>query len=148
MSKRESTRKDAIWLWTGRIEYEGEILTLDGNQLTARVRQVRRWSLATGAPGRSVPSHFLEQQRELTLRLCFGQSPAIQLGGLLEFRIEAVQSSGDRQFDYVLAGTFSPVADEHLDALSQLDSDEALRFLESRRDSVDGGRSAKSSFGT
>jgi hypothetical protein len=145
MSKRESAGKDPLWLWTGQIEFEGEILTLNGSQLTARVRQIRRWSLATGAPGRSVPLHFLERQRELSRRLCFGQSPAILLGGLLEFGVETVQSSRDRQYDYVLAGTFSPVADEHLDALSRLDSDEALRYLESRRN---GTKSADPSFGT
>lgn len=147
MSKRESAGKDPVWLWTGQIEYEGEILALEGAQLTARVRQVRRWSLATGAPGRPVPLHFLERQRELSRLLCFGQSPAIALGGLLAFRVETVQSSGDRQYDYVLAGTFSPVADEHLEALSRLDSDGALRYLESRR-GVDGTRSADSSTGS
>jgi hypothetical protein len=145
MSKRESARKDQIWLWTGQIEFEGEILTLHGSQLTARVRQIRRWSLATGAPGRSVPLHFLERQRELSRRLCFGQSPAILLGGLLEFQVETVQSSRDRQYDYVLAGAFSPVADEHLDTLSRLNSDEALRYLEARRS---GTKSADTSFGT
>lgn len=148
MAKGESARKDAIWLWTGQVEFEGELLSLEDRKLTARVRQIRRWSLATGAPGRSVPLHFLERQRELTRRLCFGQSPAIQLGGLLEFLVETVQSSSDRQFDYVLAGTFSPVADEHLEVLSRLDSDEALRYLESRRSGAEGGRPADPSFGT
>lgn len=142
MSRRESARKDPIWLWTGQVEFEGELLTLNRPQLTARVRQVRRWALSTGAPGRSVPLHFLERQRELSRRLCFGQSPAILLGGLLEFRVETVQSSRDGQFDYVLAGRFSPVADEHLEALSRLDSDEAPRYLESHHGSTD------SAFGT
>jgi hypothetical protein len=145
-TKKERAKKPHLWLWDGQTEYEGEVLKLDTRQLTAKVREVRRWRLSTGSPGRAVPSGLLERHRELCRRVCFGQSPAIQLGSLLEFRVETVQSSGDPHYDYVLAGSFAPVEDEHLEALSQLSSDEAIRYLESRRRG--GPPSGTGSFGT
>jgi hypothetical protein len=132
-TRRESGRKDSLWLWDGEAEYDGELLTVDEHKLTARVREVRHWRLATGSPGRSIPMGLLERHREFCRRVCFGQSPAIQLGSLLEVRVETVQSSGDRHFDYVLAGTFMAVADGNLEALSQVSSDEAVRYLDARR---------------
>jgi len=142
MSKRESGRSDAFWLWDGEAEYEGHLASLDESQWTARMRVIRRWSLATGAPGKPVPSNLLERQRALARRVCFGQSPSIQMGALLEVRIECVQPSRDHQFDVVLSGSFSQVSDEHLLPLSQLSTTEATRYLEARRQ----GRS--SAFGT
>src|SRR5579872_7374409 len=122
-TRRESGKKDSLWLWDGEAEYEGELITVDEHQFTARVREVRHWRLATGSPGRSIPMGLLERHREFCRRVCFGQSPAIQLGSLLEVCVETVQSSRDRHFDYVLAGTFTAVADGNLEDLSQLSSD-------------------------
>jgi hypothetical protein len=132
MGKKESGGPDSLWLWDGEAEYEGRLGSSDGRHLAARVRQVRRWTLASGAPGRPVPLDLRERQRLLSRRICFSQSPAILLGALLEFRVAAVQPSRDRQFDFVLSGTFIPVADEHLEALSRLSTPEALYYLQSR----------------
>ena len=74
MTKRESAKKDSLWLWDGEAEYEGELLTLGEGNLVARVREVRRFRLSTGAPGRPVPRDLLERQRELCRRVSFGQS--------------------------------------------------------------------------
>ena len=132
MSKHGSGGHDSLWLWDGEDEYEGHLSTSDEHHLAARVRLVRRWTLASGAPGRPVPLDLLERQRLLSRRICFAQSPSIQCGALLEFRVGAVQPSRDRRFDFVLSGTFIPVADEHLDALSRLSTPDALRYLQSR----------------
>jgi hypothetical protein len=132
-TRQESGKKESLWLWDGEAEYEGDLLTLDEPHFTASLREVRRWRLATGSPGRSIPMGLLERHREFCRRVCFGQSPAIQLGSLLEVRIETVQSSRDRHFDYVFAGIFAAVSDGNLEALSQLSSDEAVAYLDSRR---------------
>src|SRR5262245_4263664 len=133
MSKRESGRSDSFWLWDGEVEYEGQLVSLDEAQLTARMRQTRRWTLATGAPGKPIPGDLRERQRAFARRVCFGQSPAIQLGTLLEVRIEALQPSRECPFDYVFFGSFSQISDEHLLPLSQLSTTEAARYLEGRR---------------
>lgn len=132
MSKKGSGGHDTLWLWDGEDEYEGQLGSSNGHHLAARVRQVRRWTLASGAPGRPVPLDLLERQRLLSRRICFAQSPALHLGALLEFRVAAVQPCRDRRFDFVLSGTFLPVADEHLESLSRLSTPDALRFLQSR----------------
>jgi hypothetical protein len=132
MSKKASGGQESLWLWDGEDEYEGQLGLSDEYHLAGRVRQVRRWTLPCGAPGRPVPVDLLERQRLLSRRLCFAQSPAILLGALLEFRVAAVQTSRDRGFDFVLSGTFIPVADEHLEALSRLSTPDALRFLQVR----------------
>jgi hypothetical protein len=133
MSTRGSGANDAFWLWDGEAEYEGHLLSLDEGRLSARVRQVRRWTLASGAPGKPVLLDLMERQRLLTRRVCFGQSPAILLGALLECRVLAVQRSQDRTFDFVLSGAFTAISDERLEALSELSSDEAHRYLQTRR---------------
>ncbi len=133
MSKRGSGANDAFWIWDGEAEYEGHLLSLDEGRMTARVRQVRRWTLSSGAPGKPVLLDLMERQRQLTRKVCFAQSPAIELGVLLEARIQAVQRSQDRSFDFVLSGSFTPISDERLDALSQLSSDEAHYYLQLRR---------------
>ncbi len=133
MSKRGTSANDAFWLWDGETEYEGHLLSLDEGRLTAKVRQVRRWTLASGAPGKPVLLDLMDRQRQLTQKLCFAQSPAIELGALLEARIQAVQRSQDRTFDFVLSGTFATISDERLDALSRLSSDEAQYYLHVRR---------------
>jgi hypothetical protein len=132
MSKRGSGN-DTFWLWDGEAEYHGHLLAVDGQQVTARMREVRRWTLDSGAPGKPVPLDLMERQRWLSRRICFGQSPAIHMGGLLEFRVGAVQPSRDHQFDYVLTGTFASIGDEHLETLSLLSSDQAQRYLQSQR---------------
>jgi hypothetical protein len=131
MSKRGSGN-DAFWLWDGEAEYHGFLLKVSGQNLTARMREVRRWTLESGAPGKPVPLNLMERQRQLSRRVCFGQSPAIQLGGLLQFRVGAVQPSRDHHYDYVLMGTFSAIDDEQLEQLSRLSSDQAQRYLQSR----------------
>ena len=134
MSTRKSGGGDAFWLWDGEAEYEGLLLSVNqSGHLTARIRQIRRWGLASGSPGKPVPQDLMERQRLLIRRISFAQSPSIQLGTLLEFRIQAVQRSQDRQFDYVLSGSFAPITDEHLESLGELSSDEAHRYLQSRR---------------
>jgi hypothetical protein len=132
MSKKESGGHEIIWLWDGEDEYEGILASSDENHLAARVHLVRRWTLASGAPGRPVPLDLLERQRSLSRRICFAQSPGVHLGSLLEFRVSAVQPCRDRRFDFVLSGTFLPVADEHLEILSRLSTPDALRYLQSR----------------
>jgi len=133
MSKRGSGN-ESFWLWDGEAEYQGYLLAVDGHSLTARMRDIRRWTLDSGAPGRPVPLNLMERQRHMSRRVCFGQSPAIHMGGLLEFRVGAVQPSKDHQYDYVLSGTFSSIDDERLEALSRLSSDQAQRYLQGERD--------------
>ena len=133
MTTRANGANETFWMWDGEAEYQGEIVTVDGHRLTARMRQIRRWTMAGGSPGRPVPGDLLERQLTFTRRLCFGQSPAVQMGALLEFRIGAVQRSRNPQFDYLLTGTFAAIHDEHLEALSGLNSDQAHHYLQSRR---------------
>ena len=133
MSKRGSGN-DSFWLWDGEAEYQGDLLAVDGQRVTARMREIRRWALDNGAPGKPVPRDLMERQRGMSRRVFFGQSPAIHMGGLLEFRVGAVQPSRDHQYDYVLSGTFTSIEDEHLETLSRLSSDQARRYLQSRRD--------------
>jgi hypothetical protein len=123
---------DAFWLWDGEVELEGQLLRADESRLAARMRHRRR-GMTSGTAGRSVPLDWLERQRLLARSICFGQSPSIHLGGLLEVRVEGVQPSRDPDFDYVLAAAYAPVADEHLEALSELSAEPALRYLRSRR---------------
>lgn len=133
MPKRESTGNSSFWLWDGESEYEGFLLSVDAPRVTARMRQSHRWGLAGGPPGRPIPRDLLERQRRIMRAVCFAQSPAILLGTLLEFRVDTLQATKDRQFDYLIQGTFTAVADEHLEMLSQLSTDEAYRYLQSRR---------------
>ena len=133
MSKRGSGN-EAFWLWDGEAEYQGQLLSVDGQRVTARMREIRRWTLDAGAPGRPVPLDLIERQRGMVRRVFLGQSPGIQMGGLLEFRIGAVQPSRDHQFDYVLTGTFTSVSEEQLETLSRLSTDQARRYLQSQRD--------------
>jgi hypothetical protein len=139
MSKRGSGN-EAFWLWDGDAEYQGQLLSVNGQRVMARMREIRRWSLDSGAPGKPVPLNLMERQRHMSRRVCFGQSPAIQMGELLTFRVGAVQPSKDHQYDYVLMGTFTSIDDEHLDMLSRLNSEQAHRYLESQqpRDAVAG----------
>jgi hypothetical protein len=133
MAKRGSGN-DLFWLWDGEAEYQGVLLVLDGQRLTARMREIRRWTLDNGAPGKPVPLDLMERQRGMSRRVFFGQSPSILMGGLLEFRVGAVQPSRDHQYDYVLTGTFASIEDEQLETLSRLSSDQAQRYLQSRLD--------------
>ncbi|HVE40054.1 MAG TPA: hypothetical protein VNM14_09220 [Planctomycetota bacterium] len=140
MSKRGSGN-ETFWLWDGEAEYQGHLLAVDGQRLTARLREIRRWTLDSGAPGKPVPLNLIERQRHMCRRVCFGQSPALHMGGLLEFRVGAVQPSKDHQYDYVLSGTFASIDDDRLEALSQLSSAQAHRYLQ-------GERGAESATGT
>ena len=132
MSRKGSGGHETLWLWDGEDEYEGHLGSSDEHHLAGRVRLVRRWTLASGAPGRPVPLDLLERQRLLSRRICLAQSPAVHLGALLEFRVGAILPSRDRRFDFVLSGTFIPVADLHLEALSRLSTPDALRYLQAR----------------
>jgi hypothetical protein len=132
MSER-GTGNETFWLWDGEAEYQGYVLSVDGQRVTARMREIRRWTLDAGAPGKPVPLDLLERQRGMVRRIFLGQSPAIQMGGLLEFRIGAVQPSRDHQFDYVMTGTFTSIDDEQLENLSRLSSDQARRYLQGQR---------------
>jgi hypothetical protein len=131
MVRRESGRSESFWLWTGDAEYDGRLVAAGEDRLIARVRFADRGSPSTGAPGMPVPFDLSERQRWLTRRIGFGQSPAIHDGALLQFRVTALQPSSDPFFVYVLAGSFTPVADEHLEPLSRLSSNEAFRYLQS-----------------
>jgi hypothetical protein len=142
MSKKESGGHETLWLWDGEDEYEGPLGVSGEHHLVARVRLVRRWTLASGAPGRPVPVDLLERQRALSRRICFAQSPAVLFGSLLEFRVAAVQPCRDRRFDFVLSGSFVPVAEEHLDALSRLSTPDGLRYLQAR-DRSEGAAAAR-----
>lgn len=130
MTKRGSGRKELFWLWAGEAEYEGHLLSANGDRLLARVRRTERWTPATGAPGMPVPLDVMERQRWLARRVGFGQSPAILLGALLEVRVAAIQPTRDPEFEYVLAVTFSRIGDEHLEELSRLSCREALHYLQ------------------
>jgi len=44
MSKRGSGN-ESFWLWDGDAEYQGQLLSVNGQRVTARMREVRRWSL-------------------------------------------------------------------------------------------------------
>jgi hypothetical protein len=132
MSRKGSGAPESLWLWDGEDEYEGHLGSSDEGHLAGRVRLVRKWTLASGAPGRPVPLDLLERQRLLSRRICFAQSPSLHLGALLEFRLGAILPSRDPRFDLVLSGTFVPVADQHLEALSRLSTPDALRYLHTR----------------
>lgn len=133
MPQQGGGRSETFWLWDGETEYEGQLLSTEETRLTIRIRRIRRWTLATGTPGRPVPGDLLERQRQLTRRVCFGQSPAILMGALLEVRVATLQPSREGSFDYVLSGTYAGVGDEHLEMLSELSSDAAHHYLQSRR---------------
>ena len=117
-------------MWTGETEYEGHILSLKGTGVTARVRRCCRRIPVNGAVGTIVPTDLLERQRHLAKRIGFAQSPVILAGSLVEFRVVAIQPSQDPEFDVVLTGSFWPIAEEHLEKFSQLDSDEAFQYLQ------------------
>jgi hypothetical protein len=131
MGQHESGRSESFWLWTGDAEYQGRLVASGEDRLIARVRFADRWTPGTGAPGMPVPFDLSERQRRLTQRIGFGQSPALCEGALLQFRVTALQPSRDPCFMFVLAGSFTPIADEHLEPLSRLSSNEAFRYLQS-----------------
>jgi hypothetical protein len=133
MAKRGIGDNEAFWLWDGTNEYEGYLVSHGPHQLAARLRLRRRFTTAGGSPGRPVFNNLLERQQVLSGRVCFGQSPAVELGALLECWVETVQPSGDRQYDLLLSGTFKAISDEYLEALSHLSSDQAQQFLRSRQ---------------
>ena len=91
MAKRGSG--EHFWMWTGETEYDGEVLSVKGTGVTARIRRVDRKIPATGAVGVTVPNDFVERQRHLARRIGFAQSPAILAGSLTEFRVVAIQPS-------------------------------------------------------
>src|SRR6185295_9284210 len=124
MVRRESGRSETFWLWTGDAEYEGRVVAAGEDRLIARVRFADRWNPGTGAPGTLVPFDLSERQRRLSRSFGFGQSPAIHEGALLQFRVTALQPCSDPFFVYVLAGSFAPIADEHLEPISRLNSNE------------------------
>ena len=125
MSKRGSGSAESFWLWTGDTEYDGELLRVYGTKVMARVRRSGHWKAGT-----LVPLDLNERQRRLTRRIGFGQSPAILGGSLIEFRVVALQPCRNPDFEMTLTGTFWPVADVHLDALSELESNDAFRYLQ------------------
>lgn len=131
MVRRESGKHESFWLWTGDAEYEGRLVAAGEDRLIARVRFADRGSPGTGAPGTPVPVDLSERLRRLSRRIGFGQSPAVHEGALLQFRVTALQPCSDPFFVYVLAGSFAPIADEHLEPLSRLNSNEAFRYLQS-----------------
>jgi hypothetical protein len=130
MSKRGSGRNESFWLWTGETEYEGQLLAVDGTRVLARVRRCGHWTPAGGSPGVAVPLDLNERTRHLSKRIGFGQSPAILSGTLIEFRVVAIQPTRDPHFEFTLSGTFWPVADEHLETLSRLNTNDAFRYLQ------------------
>ena len=125
MPKRGSGKIDSFWLWTGDTEYEGLLLRVYGTKVLARVRR-----FGLGNSRTFVPLDLNERQRGLTRRIGFSQSPAILSGSLIEFRVVALQPCRDPQYEITLTGTFWPVADVHLEALSELESNEAFRYLQ------------------
>ena len=131
MSRRGGGRNEFFWLWTGETEYEGQLIAVAATSVLARVRRSDHWTPENGAPGNAVPLDVMERQRRLSRSIGFGQSPAILAGSLLEFRVVTLQPSQDSRFDYVLSGMFWPVADEHLERLSQLNSNDAFHYLQS-----------------
>jgi hypothetical protein len=126
MIQRGGGNNESFWLWMGEAEYEGDVLAAGEDRLIARVRLTDRVS----APGTLVPFDVIERQRRLIRRVGFSQSPAIHEGALLQFRVTALQPCRDPLFVYVLAGSFAPIADEHLEPLSRLGSNEAFRYLQ------------------
>jgi hypothetical protein len=130
MSKRGSGKNETFWMWTGETEYEGEVLSVKGTGVTARIRRVDRKTPMTGPVGNTVPLDLVERQRHLARRIGFAQSPAILAGTLTEFRVVAIQPSRDPHFEFVLSGMFWPVADIHLEKLSKLDSNKAFEYLQ------------------
>jgi len=126
MVRRESGRNESFWLWTGDAEYEGDVLAAGEDRLIARIRLTDRVS----APGTLVPLDVIERQCRMIRRVGFGQSPAVHEGALLQFRVTALQPCRDPLFVYVLAGSFAPIADEHLEPLSRMGSNEAFRYLQ------------------
>ena len=131
MAKRGSGTNEHFWMWTGETEYDGEVLSVKGTSVTARIRRVDRKIPAGGAVGIIVPNDMVARQRHLARRIGFAQSPAILAGSLTEFRIVAIQPSQDPAFDFVLSGMFWPVADVHLEKMSKLDSNKAFEYLQS-----------------
>ena len=131
MSKRESGKNESFWMWTGETEYEGQVLSVKGTGVTVRIRRVDRRTPANGAAGITLATDLIDRQRHLARRIGFAQSPSILAGALMEFRIVALQPSQDPDFEFVLAGMYWPVADVHLEKLSQLNSNKAFEYLQS-----------------
>src|SRR5688500_1514232 len=124
MSKRGSGKNESFWLWTGETEYEGHLLAVNGTRVLARIRRGGPWSPANGAPGIAGPIVRNERTRHLAWRIGFGESTEIRAGTLIGFRATAIQRTRDPYFEFALSGTFWPVADSHLETLSQLNSSE------------------------
>jgi len=72
MAKRGSG--EHFWMWTGETEYDGEVLSVKGTGVTARIRRVDRKIPSTGAVGVTVPNDFVERQRHLARRIGFAQA--------------------------------------------------------------------------
>jgi hypothetical protein len=125
MPKRGSGKTDAFWMWTGDTEYEGLLLRVTGTKVLARVRRCGIAGSCTFSP-----LDLNERTRHLNTRIGFGQSPAILSGSLVEFRVTGLQPTRDPHYEMTLTGSFWPVADVHLEALSELESNEALRYLQ------------------
>ena len=125
MTKRGSGKTESFWMWTGDTEYEGQLLRVTATKVLARVRRCGLSGSCT-----FVPLDLNERTRGLLKRIGFGQSPAILSGSLVEFRVTALQPTRDPHFEMTLTGTFWPVADVHLEALSELESNEAFRYLQ------------------
>ena len=130
MAKRGSGRRESFWLWTGESEYQGQLISVTATRVLARVRRCGPWTPAGGAAGTAVPLDLNERTRRLSRQVGFGQSPAILAGSLIEFRVTGIQPTQDPHFEFALCGTFWPVADVHLEALSELESNEAFRYLQ------------------
>jgi hypothetical protein len=130
MSKRESGKGEHFWMWTGETEYSGEVLSVKGTSVTAKIRRVDKKTPATGTVGTTVPNDMVERQRHLARRIGFAQSPAVLAGSLTEFRVVAIQPSRNTEYEFVLTGMFWPLADHHLEKLSKLDSNKAFEYLQ------------------
>ena len=125
-----SGRRESFWLWTGESEYEGHLLSVAGTRVLAQVRRRGHFTPAGGAGGTAGPLDLGERTRYFARQVGFGQSPAILAGSLIEFRVTGIQPTRDPNFEFGLCGSFWPVADVHLEALSELESNEAFRYLQ------------------
>lgn len=92
-----------IWLWDGRIEYEGVVAKFTEPDFTAHLRDAREAEPRLGA-GRRVPSTFFDLQRQFVGRRLLAFCRLSAEPQLQEAEITSIQRSSASGCDLFVAG--------------------------------------------
>ena len=118
-----------FWLWDGRIELEGCLVSLEGQAFVARLRQVRRPGSGLGQRLGPAP---LEVQRVYARRRWLAHLQGPENLPLVEARFDSVQPSSDAAFEIVVAGSVAALPDRERELLRRMPV-EAVAALMQRR---------------